>query len=134
MFILFCLFVCFLFFVLLFFCFFRLFLSCLLCPFVFVFYLCCMLVSTHARIVLCLSYLCWFCLSLHEMYVLLLYIIVSVCLYIVCLCFWFDWLQNHITFCVQLNIIGDIFFSGMFFFLLFSISCWILHHLKQNSY
>jgi hypothetical protein len=62
------------------------------------------------RVVLCLSYFCWFSLSLHEMHVLLLYIIASVCLYLVCLCFWFDWLQNHITFCVQLNIIGDVFF------------------------
>ena len=38
------------------------------------------------------------------------YIIASVCLYLVCLCILFDWLQNHITFCVQLNIIADVFF------------------------
>ena len=47
----FVLFVCFLFVCLLFFGLFSMFLSCHLCPFVFVFYLCCILVSTHAYIV-----------------------------------------------------------------------------------
>jgi hypothetical protein len=84
---------------------------CVLFMLYFSFYAC----IYRVHVVLCLSYFCWFSLSLHEMYVLLLYIIASVCLYLVCLCFWFDWLQNHITFCVQLNIIGDVFF------LLFSI-------------
>ena len=79
---------------------------CVLFMLYFSFYAC----IYRVHVVLCLSYFCWFSLSLHEMHVLLLYIIASVCLYLVCLCFWFDWLQNHITFCVQLNIIGDVFF------------------------